>query len=87
MKTIKVFETVDELIHGFQSNRVIDDESVFIPLSLSLIYSNDCLGFIGERSDEFQISRSISYYDLIDRVLEIQGIRFFETKETPDVEK
>lgn len=80
MKKIIVFETVDELIHGFQVNRVQEDDFPFIPFSVSLIYSNDVLGFTGDNSDNFQINRSISYYDLVDRVMEIQGIRFSYTK-------
>ena len=75
MKTIKIFETADELIHAFQPARSIEDDSPFIPFTVSITQKHDGqLEFVGEGSSQFETL--VTYYELLDRVLEIQGIHY-----------
>lgn len=75
MKTIKVFETIDELLNGFKRVRAHGDEFVSIPDSVNLVvFSTGKLGFVGDDSDKFMIL-DLFYNQLVDRCLDLQNIR------------
>lgn len=76
MKTIIVFETIDELIKGFNKNREVYDDFPVIPYNVKLKNTSDgTLYFIGEYADTIQLA-SLNLRDLYYRLMELQGIRY-----------
>ena len=80
MKKIIVFETVDELLMGFNILREQGSTFPHIPDSVKITQSSDgSLYFIGEGASNFGIV-GITYYELADRLMEKAGVRYVESK-------
>ena len=87
MKTITMFETVDELLDGFKRVRVYGDESVSIPDSVSLfVLSDGRMEFVGEESDKFLVP-NLLYSDLVSRCLDLQNIRILPLEKVINEQK
>jgi hypothetical protein len=78
MKTIKVFETIDELIHCFEPARNIDDDFPLVPYDIELRHQeNGLLYFFGDGADEYDI-KDLYLKDLIKAVMLLQKIHYVE---------
>ena len=78
MKTITMFETIDELLDGFKTTRPRGDSSPVIPQSVEIfVLSDGKMCFTGSGHTEFSMG-DLFIQDLIDRCLELQGVRVCE---------
>ena len=76
MKTITVFETIDELIQAFQPDREQGSKYPFLPYDIELRHqSNGLLYFFGDGADKYDI-RELYLNDLILAVMLLQGIHY-----------